>query len=112
MAKEMVKSFGAFNNIGDVVQINLPGDAAGVALRLYQEGLEIAEWAILDTSVPSVAAVSRFFLLTDNPMLPDNFVKWVGALLFGPTKTPCMVIEISAAPAEVTPVEAKLVPAL
>ncbi len=110
--RQLIKSFAGFNNPGDVVSIVLPGNTETVALRLYQEGLEVSIWALLDLSAPSAVGTTRFFMLTDTSIVPTNFVKFIGALLFGPDKKPCLVIEVTGPPTEGPVAESTIIPAV
>jgi hypothetical protein len=81
MAK-IEKFSGIFQNVGDIVQIQVPPDGEAV-LRLYQLTKEIALFYIVadPAAVPPVIPVTRFFQASDaNGDLPASFVKYIGAI--------------------------------
>jgi hypothetical protein len=80
--RQIIEAAVTFHNLGDVVTIAQPTDAQEVALRLYDHGLTLAIISIIPVPDAQPTTAPRRFLLTDNPVLPDNFVKYIGALLF------------------------------
>ena len=89
------KVSGAFVNLGDTVTLTVPEGSLEAALRLYDNGLEIALWVIVGDPVP-VASETRTFQLIEGSSLPANFVKYIGSLLFGGT-VDAHVIEVTGA---------------
>jgi len=95
--RHIVKIAGTFSALEETVSLSIPGGSEEVALRLYEEGLELSIFVIVDPVV-NEPPVLRNFLLTANAELPADFVKYVGSLLFLPFKTPAYVLEVGPIP--------------
>jgi hypothetical protein len=81
MANKLLKVSGAFKSVGDVVGLQVPTDAAEVALRLYEPTQEIAIWFVRDAVTPVANTLERAFMaIALDSDLPVNYVKFIGAL--------------------------------
>lgn len=98
MSKQIVKSSGNFAALGDIVSLAFQPGAEEVALRLYEEGTQIAIFTVVDDT-NTAQLPTRFFMLSPTE-LPANFVKFIGALLFGDPLVEAYVVEVTAPPAQ------------
>lgn len=85
------KISGQFSQIGDQVQLAIPADAQELALRLYEETKEIAVFALIP-SIQANAFTRTFVAIASTDDLPQNFLKYIGAIGF---PDEAFVIEIS-----------------
>jgi hypothetical protein len=100
MAK-IIKSYNAsFEGINLPITLAIPKGSEEVALRVYREQEELSLFVLIDDSVAGTGAYTRTFELIgiDEP-LPDNYVKYIATLPFGPSLTQVHLIEIMPTPA-------------
>jgi hypothetical protein len=83
MSQQLMKVNGAFSGVEVMVTLQPPPGGEEVALRLYENGLDITLWYLVPAPPPADLPVPppRTFLLTALPDMPTNFVKYIGSLL-------------------------------
>jgi hypothetical protein len=99
------KLSGTFAAVGDVVTIMKPANQQQVALRLYQNTLEVAIFLATnstDMAEQTVHEFQRFFVaVAADADLPPTFMKYIGAIGFVQADHSVIeahVIEVSAPP--------------
>jgi hypothetical protein len=95
MAK-IIKSYNAsFEGINLPITLTIPKGSEEVALRVFRDQEELSLFVLFDPSLPSTGTYTRTFELigVDDP-LPDNYVKYIATLPFGPSLTQVHLIEV------------------
>lgn len=105
MAKFIQRFTAILPGLGSVVSLSIPTDAAEGGLRVYDKYEPPAPPPLPTITIVVIAnnpppadqtfLTRNFMLVSDIDPLPDNFVKWVATVPFGPEKQTANIIEVS-----------------